>query len=315
MKFSKGFYKDLEAVIAETEKLTAVFLPSQGGKLVSLVCRKNGKDYLAQRDEAIYRRLGPDTQYTAAECSAYDDMFPTIDPWEIPDGPLKGARYLDHGEVCRLPHDFTIGEDSVHTFVRSNELPFTFERVISENTRGGLRIDLTATNTGDCDFDYIWASHFMARAVEGGRIISPFPYGSPVEMVFSSNHSKYGERGAKVSYPYGADGVTRIDTSNAHLKDADEWKFYMSTAFPEGFYGYNYPDDGTRLMLRFDPLKVPYGGAWMNDGHGELSCFYNAAIEICTGTFDRPDSARERNQYSVLKANSSEKWYLEIDIE
>ena len=41
-----------------------------------------------------YRRLGLETCYVESECSAFDDMFPTIDPCEI-----NGLQYLDHGEV------------------------------------------------------------------------------------------------------------------------------------------------------------------------------------------------------------------------
>ena len=125
-------YKDIESVVVVTDKLEATFLPSQGGKLTSLVLRETGRDYLAQRKEEKYRKLGLDTSYTQAECAAYDDMFPTIDPWAYPDGPLKGLEYLDHGEVSRVPHTFTECDGAVCTYMKSGILPYTFEKRITE---------------------------------------------------------------------------------------------------------------------------------------------------------------------------------------
>ncbi len=313
-KVTNGLYKDVKSVVITTDKLQATFLPGEGGKLISLVCLENGKDYLEQRKESTYRHLGPETTYVEASCDSYDDMFPTIDPWEIPDGPLKGAKYLDHGEVSRIPHLFTKYGDAMYTYTRLSNLPVTFEKKITENERGGLRIDFTITNLCDTDIDYIWAAHFMAVAEEGGRVITPFKDGGKAEIVFASDNEKYGSRNDIVTLPYGKDGVTRVDENKKFVPGkGDAWKYYFCDPLPEGWIGYRYPSDGRTLKFRFDEKKVPYGGMWLNDG--EFHGISNAAMEIATGTFDRPDSARERNQYSVLKASGKETWYFEIDIE
>lgn len=317
VEIKKSMYKDIESVVVTTDALIATFLPSQGGKLVSLIRKETGRDYLAQRKGETYRKLGIDSSYVQAECSAYDDMFPTIDPWAYPDGPLKDKPYLDHGEVSRTPAQVTIGEACVDTFMRSQFLPYTFEKHITENARGGIRIEFTATNTGDVDMDFIWAAHFMANAEEGGTVISPFMDGDKAEMVFSSDANRFGKRNDIVTLPYGIDGKTRIDRSNRHdAVNGDSWKFYYSDKCPAGYLGYHYPSDNSRLMFTFDETLVPYAGIWMNDGdHGSaLSEFHNCALEICTGSFDRPDTARARNQYSVLPAKSQFKWFLELDI-
>lgn len=317
VEIKKSMYKDIESVVVTTDALIATFLPSQGGKLVSLVRKETGRDYMAQRKGETYRKLGIDTSYVQAECSAYDDMFPTIDPWAYPDGPLKGKPYLDHGEVSRTPAQVKMGDGYLDTFMKSQFLPYTFEKHITENARGGIRIEFTATNTGDVDMDFIWAAHFMANAEEGGSVISPFVDGDKAEMVFSSDVNRFGKRNDIVTLPYGVDGKTRIDQSGKHDEvNGESWKFYYSEKCPAGYLGYHYPSDNTRLMFTFDETLVPYAGIWMNDGdHGSaLSEFHNCALEICTGSFDRPDTARERNQYSVLPAGGQFKWFLELDI-
>lgn len=317
IRIEKGMYKDIPSVIITTDRVIATFLPSQGGKLTSLKAVATGREYLAQRRGETYRKLGLDTNYVDAECAAYDDMFPTIDPWESPDGPLAGKPYLDHGEVSRTPAEFTLGETAVDTFMRSQFLPFTFEKRITENSRGGIRIDFTATNTGDVDMDCIWAAHFMAMAEEGGSVISPYRDGDRAEIVFATDAEKFGKRNDVITLPYGIDGKTRVDVSGKHEEGtANAWKYYYSEKAPHGYLGYFYPSDGSRVMFHFDPQEVPYAGVWMNDGNGAaLGEYHNAALEICTGSFDRPDTARERGQYSVLPAGKALHWHLEIDID
>ena len=43
IQVKKGMYKDIESVIVVTDKLEATFLPSQGGKLTSLVLRETAQ--------------------------------------------------------------------------------------------------------------------------------------------------------------------------------------------------------------------------------------------------------------------------------
>lgn len=311
MKIYRTTYKDVPAVAVETACLRATFLPHQGGKLTSLVRLTTGREYMQQRPGSSYRPLGPDTDYVSAECDAYDDMFPTIDSWE--DGEV---RYLDHGEVCRLPHHFEEVEGALHTRVETTTFPAVFRRVITENSRGGLRINFTVKSTANRDLDFIWATHFMAVAEEGGQLVSPFADGAAARLMFADRPAVYGERGRDLTYPTAADGVTRLDLSGPYSPDTpNERKYYMTTPFPEGYWGYHYPSDNTRLMLRFDPQKVPYAGVWMNDGTPKFPGYHNVALEICTGNYDRPDIARENGQFSVLPAGGTLSWYLEIDVE
>lgn len=104
---SAGFYKDRPAIRVDTGALTALFLPEDGGKLASLKAR-DGYEYLYQGPESRYRRLTVDGSYIEAECSGWDDMFPTIDPYQ----PEGLPPYPDHGEICRIPLEHIHGADS-----------------------------------------------------------------------------------------------------------------------------------------------------------------------------------------------------------
>lgn len=120
---SAGFYKDRPAIRVDTGALTALFLPEDGGKLASLKAR-DGYEYLYQGPESRYRRLTVDGSYIEAECSGWDDMFPTIDPYQPEGLPL----YPDHGEICRIPLEHIHGADSDLLRADSRLFPSPFPR-------------------------------------------------------------------------------------------------------------------------------------------------------------------------------------------
>ena len=80
MKIYEGTYKDIEAVIVETAKLKACFLTKYGAKLTSLKDIRNGREFMAENPGETYQKLTYGGSYVNAECSAFDDMYPTIDP-------------------------------------------------------------------------------------------------------------------------------------------------------------------------------------------------------------------------------------------
>ena len=93
----KGFYKDRPAFIVKGKELEAKILPEDGAKLASLKTG-SGRQLLEEAPGEAYRRLTLSGSYVEAECSAFDDMFPTIDPCDT-----AGFVYPDHGDVCRVP--------------------------------------------------------------------------------------------------------------------------------------------------------------------------------------------------------------------
>ena len=79
-------YKDIESVVVVTDKLEATFLPSQGGKLTSLVLRETGRDYLAQRKEEKYRKLGLERPTPRRSAPRMTTCSPPSTPGPIPTG-------------------------------------------------------------------------------------------------------------------------------------------------------------------------------------------------------------------------------------
>lgn len=308
-------YKDRDAVTIESDMLAVQFMPELGAKMVSLVCRKTGREFLAQAAGAEYKVLEYDGDYVESECSGFDDMFPTIDRVFYDSYPWKGVEIPDHGEICGLPWDCERGSDSLHMSVHGVRFPYRLEKRIEFETPNVLKIDYRAVNLSEFDMDFLWAAHPMINAEEGGEILVPYENGAAVTCGFSWDEGLAGY-GDAMTWPQarGRDGKARaLNVTPARDEEGNNYKFFFDHKMPDGWCAYRYPDGGPLLRLSFPADKVPYLCVWVNEGsfHG----LHNVAMEPCTGSYDRPDLAKQHRQNSVLKARDEYSWYLKFHLE
>lgn len=287
---SQTRYKDRPALCVRGARLTATFLPEDGGKLASL--RSESYEYLQQRAGEQYRRLYPDSDYVGAECSGFDDMFPTIDPYTPQDGPFCGVTYPDHGEVCRYSAQWRIKENTLQFLFDSKRFPIRFSKTISVGEKGGIAVEYDIKNKGNAAFPCLWAGHLMLNASPDARIVTPFSPEAPIRTMFGKQLSR--------------------DRTLPQRPDGESYKFYYTNPLPEGFCGYRYAD-GKTLVLRFPKETVKYLGIWINNGSFEE--MYNVALEPCTAPYDRPDAAEQSNCACEIAPNSSLHFCLTLDLE
>ena len=264
---TEAFYKDRKAVILQNEHLSATFLPFDGAKLVSLK-DKTQEEYLAQREGERYRVLGIDTGYVSAECSAFDDMFPTVDPCTINNMP-----YLDHGEVARIPHSFEIANDAVTFSCRLDTLGINYQKTafLKDET---LYITYKIQNLNDFSFPYIWAGHIMLRGEDGIKATSPLQ-NSPTAIMFGA--------------PQGD-----IDTLCAFGK-SKEWKYYYTSELSPFCCAVEYPKSNRKVSVGCSGDTIRYLGVWLNPG--DLNNMYNIALEPCSALYDSPEKAGDTLSY------------------
>ena len=300
MKIYDSMYKDVPSVIVETDKLVAAFLPALGGKLTSLVDKKTGRELLEQAKGAEYQKLAYAGAYVPAECSAFDDMFPTIDAFRCNQFPWEGVEMPDHGEVCGLPWMEERSAESLKLTVHGVRFPYTMEKTIAEKN-GNLAISYKVTNHSPFEFDFVYAAHCMIAAQENAEIIVPYPEGAQGTVIFHEQgkmkyNDKYTWKGLKMGgYPGG-----------------ETFKFFFDEPIPEGWVQYKYTD-GSYVKMTFDADKLPYFALWLNCG--SFKGMYNCAFEPCSGTHDRPDVARMHKKFSVLPAYGTYEWNVGFEVE
>lgn len=302
-------YKDVRAVALENDSLRAVFLPEYGGKMASLVLKRTSREFLVQAPGERYKKLDYTGEYTDAECSGFDDMFPTVDPYYA-SPPWESVRLPDHGEACRLQWQWEIHEDCLCMAVGGVRLPYRLEKRVSFCAPDSLQIDYRAVNLCGFDMDFLWAAHPMLNAEEGGEILVPVDQGCETFCMFSSGSAKFGD---VVRWPELQLGGMRKDMSRTTMRHGPfTYKHYFNSPLPEGWCAYRYPSDNTTLKLSFPRDKVPYLGIWVSEGG--FRGLFTLAPEACTGALDRPDIARMRGMHSVIKANGEYDWHFQLTV-
>lgn len=281
-------YKSRPSVVVESGSLIATFLPQDGGKMASLRVRSSKKELLSVKKGDEYRVLTYDGDYVSAECSGFDDMFPTVDPYTPAEGEYKGITYPDHGEACRIVYDARPLENGVVLHAKSRIFPVEYQKKICAAGDGGIDIEYCISNNGEVPFHYLWAGHIMLQGEDGIRVFTPFEKDAPTEMMFATK------------------GIPESELPTDHLtgfkpKTGAAYKFYYLEPMKEGRFGLAYPE-GSRLTFEVDPQKIPYLGIWFNNG--EFQNLYSITPEPCTVPFDTPDRAMQRGYLSAIPAKS-----------
>ncbi|MBE5891854.1 MAG: hypothetical protein E7286_00600 [Lachnospiraceae bacterium] len=292
----QGMYKDRPAVIVESGSLIASFLPEDGSKMASLKVKDIGKELLAVKPGDKYKVLAYDGEYVPSECSGFDDMFPTVDPYTPQGGPYQGITYPDHGETCRIPYEAKMDENTVVFRSSSRLFPIAYEKAVAPAADGGLDITYRIYNNGESAFPYLWAGHIMLQGEDGARVFTCFDGRQvPTEMMFSTVRKE-------VELPL--DRLTGYQPG-----EGAAYKFYYVEPMTEGVFGLEYVD-GSRLTFSLDEKKMPYLGIWFNNG--EFQDLYSITPEPCTVPYDAPDRAAARGITSIIPAGETFTFTLHI---
>ncbi|MBR5453218.1 MAG: hypothetical protein IKV54_03985 [Clostridia bacterium] len=296
---SYGKYKDREAVIVTSDTLKATFLPGDGGKLASLIRLSDGSELMVTKPGDEYKVLEYRGSYVNSECSGFDDMFPTVDPYTPAEGGCAGITYPDHGETCRIPYEVSEADGRVTFTAHSAIFPIKYEKTVYSADDGSIAAEYRYINESSEAFHFLWAGHIMLRGEDGMRVITPFSDDTPTENMFASQN--------KSGAPLPKDRLMGYEkgTGVSH-------KFYYLDKLPEGYFGVSY-EDGGRLMFLFDHEKLPYLGIWFNNG--QFQDGYSITPEPCTVPFDAPGKAADRGFTSYVPANGEFEFTLNIRME
>lgn len=279
----KTTYKDRPAIAVKGANLTATFLPLDGSKMASLKT-ENGTELLAQAKGEKYLPLTLNGSYIAAECSAFDDMFPTIDPCNT-----AGYDYIDHGEVCRTKHSCKIKKDRVILSCIAKSVNALFTKEITADD-SGIAIKYAIENLNKEPLPYIWAGHMMFAARQGATVFSNAPKDSNTRVMFGT----------------APDNPEIIGDYNT---DGESYKYYITQPFSPLVCGIDY-GNGEKITVSFENNTVRWLGIWMNNG--SFKNMYNIALEPCTAPFDSPINAEKENVGSVISGKGKVQFTLHL---
>ncbi len=296
---SRDHYKGRPGMRVTTKTLSALFLPTDGGKLVSVEAT-DGFEFLCQNPAPAYAPLAYDGSYIQSECASWDDMFPTIDPYTPEMGDYAGVTYPDHGEICRLSLAAEACEEGLIMRATSRLFPLDFEKAVTPEPDGALAMTYTVINRGREDFPYIWAAHCMLRGSDDLRVYTPYGAEAPVAYMFG---------------PEGREAMPRDRLIGYTPASGPAYKFYYTEPTDGGFVGAVYTSTGHRFEMdyRADAAAIPYVGIWINNG--TFKNYYNIALECATAPYDAPDRAMEKGVCSILRPGETLRFTLRVRVE
>ena len=301
-----GEWQGFEAWTLENDAIRAVIVPGLGAKIVSLVDKAAGHEWLALPTHPVRERTYADT-FTDHDLAGWDEMFPTIN---VCPSPFDASIELpDHGEVWALPWEVVErSSDSITLRVKGKALDYTLTRVASLQP-DGLRLEYSADNHSDQIMPFLWAAHPLFNGDEHTRIQLP---DSVKRVVNVAEHPDWGPNHGIYDWPQAtlANGdERRIDDIGAPSRK-DYRKFYVTPDQPVASASLTQSDIRRVLALSWDGETVPYLGIWIDEG--TFTRITTVALEPATGYYDSLARTIANERVSRIPAGGQARWWLQI---
>ncbi len=310
-RISAGKFKDIDAVIVESEALRLAIVPSCGAKIASLIHKHTGRECLFHAPGEQFRRGAYGARYETGEVTGFDEMFPTISECFCDLEPWAGVRMPDHGEVWSLPWKCEVTGTEVRTSVHGVRFPYVLTRTISFARANTILLRYRVENPSACDFPAMWAAHPLFNATPGTRIIVPE---SARHIMNTVPGPALGSYGGRFNFPLArSEGGQEWDLSRVGPPEGRVFfKYFFLDALEEGFTILHDSNTRETVALVWPIEQVPYLGMWVNEGGWEN--WFHVAPEPCTAPFDRWDVAREWGRLPVIPAFGSREWEMRITV-
>jgi len=307
---------EFQALEIESEQFRLTLLPAMGAKVISLIDKSSGYDYLWHNPQRPYRRPAFGDLYTDYDVSGWDECFPTIAEAPYPDGAWRGILAADHGEVWTLPWETceVLKTSQVCMWTEGIRFPYRFERRMDFSQAGQIALTYTAHNRAPFPFKCFWSMHPSFAVTPATRILLPAETRYRVEI---STDERVGSFLSEHPWPVVADRHGKeIDLSIMGPADQGYMEKLFSTRLAQGWGAFYDPESDQYLAFTFSPEEVPFIGVCTNRGAFPLGAgkWFDLMFEPCTGWPDRLDLAATRGACMVIPPRGELRWTVNVHL-
>ncbi|WP_219838394.1 hypothetical protein [Paenibacillus sp. R14(2021)] len=295
--------------VGENECLRVVVVPERGSRIVSLLDKRTGREWIHRTDRPWEpQRYG--MNWDDGDRGGWDEMFPTINPSPCPDVPWQAVLFPDHGEVWCIPWACRLEGERLHLEVEGVQVPYRLSKTI-ELRDHKLQIDYQLHNDSPYPFSYLWAAHPLLNIRPGMKLVTEPPEGM-IQIAYSHG-DRLGKQLDLASFPAAAaKGGETVDLSTLEGEIGAAEKYYFTAPLSEGYAGVSDPETGESLVFRFDPEETPYLAVWANYGGFND---YTFAVEPASGYMDSVQEAHKRGKVKQVLGHDTNQWKLEVAME
>jgi galactose mutarotase-like enzyme len=311
------------AVVMQNDAMRVVVVPGIGGKVVALVSRHTGREWLWKNPHLTLRKPPTDaTDFGAFDAGGWDEVFPTVNPCRVPNSAWGNRMLTDHGELWYRPWQIVAANTDSQTgatltlAVDDPDLPFRFERTLTLAPGvSPLTASYSLVNRSTQPMPFIWAAHPLL-AIEPGELIC-LPAGTRASLTYNV--------GLKVTPNATVFAWPTIQLASGDSLDiscvGDQSESYAVKLFAE-----NVADGAIEIVnrsqteaLRFssETNRASHFGLWLNYGAwsgANGAPYYNAGIEPTTFPVDDLNVAVSHKAMAQLAPGSTRQWAFTISL-
>jgi len=289
------------------ERLSLVVAPGLGARVVSLLDRTTGREWLTQGRPPT-GASAPDAVFDGAAAYGWDECLPSVAP--APD-PLDAARMLrDHGDLWGRPAETAADGGTVETVGSGVAWFYEFSRRLSIEG-SAVRADYLLTSRDDRPLPFLWSMHPLFALDPGSRIHVP-----DVGTMRLSHQSGLGlDVGSEVAWPasVAADGRSvQLDIVRG-IEAGQAAKLYAGP-LARGRAAVERPD-GAWLGLEWDLGFAPYLGLWLDYGGWPPAPqlpLHQVALEPTTAPADDLPGALSGGKVITLRPGERVAWWVRV---
>lgn len=291
-----GHWDKVPVVRLESEWLTVETAPSIGGRIVSLVDKKSGHEFLWRNPACPLQRLAPGSDYDSNFYGGIDELLPN----DLPEtwGGLAG---LDHGELWTSNLAWSVSGDRLKLEGFLPKCGLFYQREMALSDRGPcLAATYRIANRFSIRRRFLWKLHAALAVQEGDVIDCPARFGQVVDPAWCRFKSRA---------PFPWPSVEGVQANVVPAPDGSMDFFYLFD-LRAGWIAWRRPRVDLLFAYRFDLRSFPY--AWLFASYGGFNGHYTIILEPCTAM---PLSVREAamlNQCSVLEPGEALETRVEI---
>jgi hypothetical protein len=269
----------------ESDLLRVDVAPSIGGRVVNLVTKGSGYDFLWRNQKVSLRPLPTGAEYDPNFYGGIDELLPN----DIPEC-INGVDCPDHGELWTTALTWRGDGNRMMLEGRLAHCGLTYEREMSLRSDSPC-VDLKyrISNRTTWSRDFLWKLH-AALAVQSGDIIDcPARKAQVVDPAWSRYKNL-----APFDWPM-LEGlpVNVIPTADGTMD------FFYLYDLEQGRMSWRRPTQNLEFSYSFDATVFPY--AWMFASSGGFDGHYTVILEPCTAMPISVNEAASKNQCSRLE--------------
>jgi hypothetical protein len=311
--------RSMDELRLASRDIVLVITPTLGGRILSLVDRRSGREWLVQDPTPDMQPshaswAGDDAVFTGARAFGWDECLPTVAPCRDPLEP-DGPRLRDHGDgwgrsvvVEPVAAEAT---DEVTGIRTSWTVPgrYRFERTLRLDGPT-VRSDYRLSSLGP-DLPFLWSMHPLLALDVGARLVL---VGVDAVTVTGSTGLDLTLRGGSVGWPVAelGDGVT-IDLAAIRGVEAGTSLKVYAEAPPSPAIAYQ--PDGAGLAIDWDRQVAPALGVWIDAGGwppGEGR--HQVALEPTTAPCDDLATAVDAGLAAWVRPGRDVQWWTTIEL-